>query len=640
MGAWKSGSHASGAEMWASFGFRIRLFRIFSFSAEITLQISYMQNHWSGTVHGAANSHATASAESHGHVRPHDLGSAPVRHGRAPAAARRRNRDRARNAKGTAAGTSRTGRRAGQRVVPVHVQPAQRSGRPSHRRRARARPAGRVGGRDDLDPVLPTGLERRAGRRKHLQRNERRRRAAGAGPHRSVRAAVDRDPARTALRPERRRLERLADACAKRVFDRRHCAADDNLHLGPRRARRRQGLAHGDADEQRGAVLVRDERYAERRRGGAQRSRLPVLRCEPAVQASYGGPHRHLRRLPGGCARPPRHEVLRREWRLVAVGDRDAADRRVESGRRRARTHVAARALRADSGFGCGDVRTGHVHRNVNFGNIRDRSAADIADGNVASGGTRRRRIDGHVSRGTTQRTRAPPPRAVRRGRRERPERRGRPGRREPAYNRRCSSLCRSPGSGIRCRGSVLVGRVSGGAALRGLSRTRSAGAANGRHADFRRRRAAALSGADGAERVHATGAAPRVRWKPARRRAGSDRHAWTVRLRHQLRDALRLAALRRDDAAMRKRRQGRAARIRRARQARVPAEPRLRGRRRRHGEYRHAGTRHPHEDPLGGALLPHQRAARLERVRERRRRHPPARRHDVRAAPRHPAVP
>lgn len=51
-GTFKSGSHASGLEFWASFGFRARLFRIFSFGIEIDLQFTYLKNHWSGTVHG------------------------------------------------------------------------------------------------------------------------------------------------------------------------------------------------------------------------------------------------------------------------------------------------------------------------------------------------------------------------------------------------------------------------------------------------------------------------------------------------------------------------------------------------------------------------------------------------------------
>lgn len=51
-GVLKTGSHASGIGLWASFGFKIKAFHIFSFGAEVDLQITYLQNHWFINMHG------------------------------------------------------------------------------------------------------------------------------------------------------------------------------------------------------------------------------------------------------------------------------------------------------------------------------------------------------------------------------------------------------------------------------------------------------------------------------------------------------------------------------------------------------------------------------------------------------------
>ncbi len=50
-GVWKTGSRSVGMEFWAAFGFKINLFWVFSFGAEIAARIIYLGNHWSLTLH-------------------------------------------------------------------------------------------------------------------------------------------------------------------------------------------------------------------------------------------------------------------------------------------------------------------------------------------------------------------------------------------------------------------------------------------------------------------------------------------------------------------------------------------------------------------------------------------------------------
>jgi hypothetical protein len=52
-GTWKTGSDASGLEFWIELGFKIRVFWVFSFGAEISLKITYIGKHpWYITLHG------------------------------------------------------------------------------------------------------------------------------------------------------------------------------------------------------------------------------------------------------------------------------------------------------------------------------------------------------------------------------------------------------------------------------------------------------------------------------------------------------------------------------------------------------------------------------------------------------------
>lgn len=52
IGVWKTGSDASGIEFWAGLGFKINLFWVFSFGAEINLRITYLGKHpWYVTLH-------------------------------------------------------------------------------------------------------------------------------------------------------------------------------------------------------------------------------------------------------------------------------------------------------------------------------------------------------------------------------------------------------------------------------------------------------------------------------------------------------------------------------------------------------------------------------------------------------------
>jgi hypothetical protein len=52
IGTWKTGSLSMGAEIWIQLGFKINLFFVFSFGADISLKLTYLGKHpWYLTLH-------------------------------------------------------------------------------------------------------------------------------------------------------------------------------------------------------------------------------------------------------------------------------------------------------------------------------------------------------------------------------------------------------------------------------------------------------------------------------------------------------------------------------------------------------------------------------------------------------------